>query len=129
MPPGYWDEPETNLFLDKILQHVKGPVIYIDMGASIGEFAIARAFHPNVGSVLAFEPAKTARQALKQSVGLNELRRVRVFGEATGANPGKVDVVENDTAPNRRISLVPPCCATTIVAMLDSKEKLIDLSH
>ena len=46
LPAGIANEPETHVFLEKILDISKNPIIFVDVGASIGEFAVTMADDP-----------------------------------------------------------------------------------
>lgn len=69
LPAGIANEPETHAFLDKALSFVPG-VVFIDIGASIGEFAIPMAHDVRVKKVLAFEPHPASNTALRVSAHL-----------------------------------------------------------
>lgn len=64
LPAGIPNEPETHKFLDQILCS-EGGVTFIDVGASIGEFAIPMAYDARVEKVVAFEPHPVTCEALR----------------------------------------------------------------
>lgn len=66
LPAGIPNEPETHLFLKNILDG-KSNVIFIDVGASIGEFVIPMAHDSRIARVIAFEPHNISSAALSSS--------------------------------------------------------------
>ena len=82
MAAGHWNEPETYLFLDAFLKALGEKVTFIDVGASIGEFAIPYARHPKVKSVIAFEPLHEAAQAVRHTAEEEHLVNLQVREKA-----------------------------------------------
>ncbi|MCX6545010.1 MAG: FkbM family methyltransferase [Acidobacteria bacterium] len=78
---GSWNEPETHLFLDTVIGGHEGPVTFIDVGASVGEFVIDVARHTNVARIVAFEPIEECAEAVRRSAELNGRRNVEVIGK------------------------------------------------
>lgn len=67
LPAGIPNEPETHRFLDSVLAHSIDPVVFVDIGASIGEFVITMASKEKVAKVYAFEPHPKTFVALAAS--------------------------------------------------------------
>jgi len=76
---GSWNEPETHRFLDAVLAGQTGPIAFIDVGASIGEFVIDVARRDNVTRVVAFEPLEECSEAIRRSAALNGWSKVEVL--------------------------------------------------
>lgn len=64
------------LYLDKRL---RGNMVFLDIGANQGEFAMFAAKKLTQGKVLAFEPVTTVRNLLKENISLNSFLNVKVF--------------------------------------------------
>lgn len=88
LPGGYWNEPETHLFLDNILAKVTGDVAFIDVGASVGEMVIPMAKNKKVFRVIAFEPQVQCALAIEKSAKLNDLKNVFVVPCAASEKNG-----------------------------------------
>lgn len=87
LPAGIPNEPETHRFLDRVLEG-KSNVLFIDVGASVGEFAIPMAHDPRVGRVLAFEPSPSTYAALGASAVAAPAGKLAVDDRAVGAGQG-----------------------------------------
>lgn len=62
---------------------------YVDIGANIGMMTLnAAAIVGPSGTVLSFEPNPKAREHLQRHVAINDLKQVRVFGEALSFERG-----------------------------------------
>jgi FkbM family methyltransferase len=59
----------------------------VDLGAAIGEFAIAAASHP-VSRVLAFEPSPASVALLHENASLNRLENIEIFDLAVSDKAG-----------------------------------------
>lgn len=64
------------------------PGIMIDVGANLGWHAVHAAIHPNVETVVAFEPEPFNAWLLEQSLTENAIENVIVDARAVGAAPG-----------------------------------------
>jgi len=101
MPGGYWNEPETHVFLDSVLDKVTGTVDFIDVGASIGEMVIPLATHKKVRHVTAFEPQFECASAIERSAQLNGIKNLSVVSCAASDKSGTVHFsssINNPTA-------------------------------
>ncbi|MDD5432298.1 MAG: FkbM family methyltransferase [Candidatus Omnitrophica bacterium] len=75
---GLWNEPETHLFLYRILSKITFEVDFIDVGACVGEFVIDMARHKKVKSVFAYEPVYEGCKSINLSCSINEFKNVNV---------------------------------------------------
>ena len=89
LPAGIPNEPETHQFLERVLRGTSN-VTFVDVGASIGEFAIPFAQHPAVIRMLAFEPHPISSDALKRSGRLLSRGVLEVHQLAAGSEEGEV---------------------------------------
>lgn len=78
---GKSNEPETHLFLDKILENLD-TANFIDVGASVGEFVFAISRYKNVPHIYAFEPRPDCAEVLRKNAKINHDERVKVFENA-----------------------------------------------
>lgn len=88
LPAGIPNEPETHQFLERLLRG-KSNVTFVDVGASIGEFAIPFAQHPAVARMLAFEPHPIS-DALKRSGRFLSRGVLEIHQLAAGSEEGEV---------------------------------------
>lgn len=86
---GYWNEPETHKFLDAIYHKVDGGITLIEVGSSIGEFAIDSAGYRCIDRVYAFEPLPSSSKAIKLAADANQLKNVQVIEKAVSNLSGK----------------------------------------
>lgn len=98
LPAGIANEPETHLFLENILNLSKVPIVFVDVGASIGEFAITMADDERVQKVYAFEPHPKTFQALSASARRLG-HKIELFEAAVGESNGQLDFSTSDTSP------------------------------
>ena len=85
---GHYNEPETHLFVRRVLDGVAKPCSFVDVGANIGEMLVDFARHPRVEKALAFEPSARCAGIIVRSCGLNGLRNVSVVTKAVGERVG-----------------------------------------
>jgi len=90
---GSWNEPETHLFLDSVIAAVAGPLAFVDVGASVGEFVIDVARRDNVTRVVAFEPLEECAASLRRSAALNGRSKIEVVPKLVNedGHPGVLD--------------------------------------
>lgn len=92
MPGGFWNEPETHVFLDSILAQISTNVDFIDVGASIGEMVIPTAKHNKVRQVTAFEPQIECAKVIEKSAYLNGLTNITVVTSAASDKDGIINL-------------------------------------
>jgi FkbM family methyltransferase len=99
LPAGLPNEPETHIFLNSILSIFRQkPVIFVDIGASIGEFVITMANDKRVAKVYAFEPHPKSFMALSASA--SELKgKIELFEAAVGEKKGELLFSTSDKSP------------------------------
>ena len=90
---GEYSESEINLFK----QVIKSGDTVIDVGANIGSLTVpfSRIVGPT-GTVLAFEPERTAFCTVAGNVAINNIRNTFCFHQAVGATQGVINVPELD---------------------------------
>lgn len=99
MPAGFWNEPETHEFLDRVLERTTFPVDFIDVGASVGEMVIPLSKNARVRNVTAFEPQPQCAKAIEKSVAINGLSNVTVVNSAVSAKSGFVEFSSSSRNP------------------------------
>ena len=81
MVAGSWNEPETHRFLDRVIAAGTGPLAFVDVGASVGEFVIDVSRRDRVNRVVAFEPLEECAEAVRRSAALNGRATVEVVAK------------------------------------------------
>ena len=76
---GQRNEPETHSFLVSVMIQIGEKVNFVDVGASIGEFAVDMAANEKVSTVIAFEPQPEAARAVEKSFAINGFQKARVI--------------------------------------------------
>lgn len=126
LPAGIANEPETHVFFKNILNLSKEPIAFVDVGASIGEFAITMADDQRVAKVYAFEPHPKTFHAL--SVSARRLaHKIELFETAVGEANGELDFSASDTSPTGAgvgVAHAGPCVRVP-VCKIDEKLKSI----
>jgi FkbM family methyltransferase len=89
---GEYSEDEVKLFA-RILAPTD---IVVEVGANIGSLTIPISRIVYNGTVLAFEPERTAFYALAGNIAINNLRNVFVYHQALGKEIGQIRVPELD---------------------------------
>ena len=85
---GHYNEPETHLFVRRVLDGVAKPCSFVDVGANIGEMLVDFARHHRIEKALAFEPSALCAAIIEHSCALNGLRNVSVVTKAVGERVG-----------------------------------------
>jgi FkbM family methyltransferase len=99
LPAGYWNEPETHLFFDKLLARDAYQFHFIDVGASVGEMVMDIAARPGALSVLAFEPQVQCADVVSRSAALNGFRQVSVRPVALSDRSGAAEFCSAGRSP------------------------------
>lgn len=72
------NEPETHLFLNKLFSGLE-VVNYIDVGASVGEFAFGLSGYKNINEIYAFEPRPDCAKVLRKNAQINSETRIQIL--------------------------------------------------
>ena len=98
LPADIANEPETHIFLNDVVNLTSEPIIFVDVGASIGEFAITMADKSRVARVYAFEPHPKTFKSL--SISAQRLaHKVELIAAAVGEINGELEFTASDTSP------------------------------
>lgn len=97
LPAGIANEPEAHIFLENLLDFCK-PVSFVDVGASIGEFAITMADDYRVEKVYAFEPHPKTFKALSASAKRLG-NKIKLYEAAVGDAVGYLEFSASETSP------------------------------
>jgi hypothetical protein len=103
-------ESETHRFLASVLRQesVGTGVVFLDVGANIGELSLDLARHPKVESVIAFEPNAECARSLAESAALNRLEKeITIRQVALNSSGGQVRFHIDTRSPKRRTSRAP----------------------
>ena len=112
---GEFNEPETHLFLQRIFQSTPDQLMFVDVGANIGEMIVDVARYPNAVRLIGVEPNAECARACRESAALNGDRHVEVVQKVLNA----------DGAPVRMFADATPL-ASSIVDKGDRKEHIVD---
>lgn len=96
---GLPNEPETHVFLKRVINSLEDKLIFINAGAAIGEFSLSIANNSKVSHVYAFEPNTKECEALTISAKINELSNITIINKALNDKPGEVIFYLNEKAP------------------------------
>lgn len=101
LPAGIPNEPETHLFLSRVLAFPPPPrgILFIDIGASIGEFAVPMAHDTRIVKVVAFEPHPVTATALRLSADMAPSGKLQVIEMGVGDKVGAAYFDLHDRAP------------------------------
>ena len=96
-------ESETHRFLASVLRQesIGTGVVFLDVGANIGELSLDLARHPKVESVIAFEPNAECARSLAESAALNRLEKeITIRQVALNSSGGQVRFHIDTRSPN-----------------------------
>ena len=98
LPAGIPNEPETHQFLQSVLAG-RSDVMFIDVGASIGEFVIPMSHTQAISQVLAFEPHHQSREALLKSAQYAPMGKIEIIGKGVSFEKGFANFDFSSLAP------------------------------
>jgi len=78
---GRWNEPETHTFVRFILEHVK--IVFVEVGANIGEILVDISANPFCEKSVAFEPNPFAVSVIEQNLELNAIKKFSCCGQGS----------------------------------------------
>lgn len=100
MLAGKFNEPETHLFVNALLQKRKEITALIDAGMNIGEMVLDFARHAYVSQVYGFEPNVRCVEAVQKSIVLNGFKNIHLYSLALGRAVGTQSFHFDDSAVN-----------------------------
>lgn len=98
LPAGIANEPETHLFLGRVLAS-RSDVVFVDVGASIGEFAVTMAHDSRVSKVMAFEPHPESNMALHVSAKKAPAGKLEIIRKGVASTAGTAAFELSTRAP------------------------------
>jgi FkbM family methyltransferase len=99
LPAGIPNEPETHQFIERVLDAGVGNVIFVEVGASVGEFAIPMAYDSRVARVVAFEPHPATADALRASAAWAPAGKIEIIQKGVAESTGFASFALNERAP------------------------------
>ena len=96
---GLWNEPETHLFLKRVIDKMSFKLDFINVGACAGEFVIDMAHYKKVNTVFAFEPISEACKAIQISCSINRYTNVKIINIALSDSTNPLMFFYNERAP------------------------------
>jgi FkbM family methyltransferase len=100
MIAGYWNEPETHIFLKSVFNSLARRADFIDVGANIGEMIADVARMPNVRNVIAIEPHPVCAAACVETAKLNGFASITVRQVLLSDRPKVINYSINAASPN-----------------------------
>ncbi|HTR80007.1 MAG TPA: FkbM family methyltransferase [Bacteroidota bacterium] len=97
---GKFNEPETHIFLDRLITSLQGRVLVVDVGANIGEMVIDIARYPQVERVIGVEPGAECVKACLRSAELNNFTNIRMVQKVANADGQPMMFNVSAIAPN-----------------------------
>jgi FkbM family methyltransferase len=101
LPGGVPNEPETHIFLERVIKvFPKQNILFIDIGASVGEFVIPLGKLDKIKHIYAFEPNEEAAKSIMISAFINNLDdKIRVSTNPIGSYDGDAFFYLNTRSP------------------------------
>ncbi len=112
---GNFNEPETHLFIKKIISKIDSEMTFIDVGSNIGEFILDAARYEKVEKVIGFEPDPRAARVCRKSILKNNFGNISVIEK----------IVNSDGLPSRFV-LDSSSTGSKIAAEKDSDSVLLE---
>ena len=124
---GAWNEPETHAFLNYLLPKLPSAIIFVDVGANIGEMMIDVSKHKNVKNLIAVEPIGACAEAIKKSLDLNRVRNYVIIEKLMGAAIGYSPFTQSQSVGGSSIFSPESVASKTDVQMttLDHELELV----
>ena len=97
---GKFNEPETHIFLNRLIEQLDDRVLFVDVGANIGEMVIDMARHPQVKLVVGIEPSAECVKACLRSAEINNFTNVRMVQKVANADGKPMIFNVSAIAPN-----------------------------
>lgn len=112
---GVYNEPETHILFEMLMNKIDFNIVFIDIGANVGEMILDFGRHKKVIQVFGFEPHPECATACELSVSLNHYRNAIIMRKALADKASHIKFTLNKKSPNvSRISF-------------DEKEECIDV--
>lgn len=100
---GSWNEPETHVFLNHILNDAPTRLSFVDVGSSVGEMVLDIGRHPAISKIFAFEPNKQCADVLRLSAEANQFEHIEVAAVAVGFRTGTTAFVREKAIVTSRV--------------------------
>jgi len=100
---GQWNEPETHIFLHRLVDELGPNSTFIDVGANIGEMVIDLSRNENFAACYAFEPIPECAEAIRKSLAFNGVSNTKVIQKLCGRSSGRIPFVVSRDASNSSV--------------------------
>ncbi len=97
---GVYNEPETHMFLKMLMDKIDFNIVFIDVGANVGEMILDFARHERVTQVFGFEPHPECAAACELSIGLNNYGNVIIKNKTLSDKVSHIKFILNKKSPN-----------------------------
>ncbi len=97
---GVYNEPETHIFFEMLMNKIDFNIVFIDVGANVGEMTLDFARHKKVTQVFGFEPHPECALACELSLRMNNYRNVVIISKALADKASHMKFTLNKKSPN-----------------------------
>lgn len=125
---GSYNEPETHSFVKAIVSGISFRIMFVDVGANIGEMITDFARLPQIEKIFAFEPNPRCVAVCKENIRLNDYKNITLIPKVANDDGHDVLFHLSDAAPvissfvEQSSSHSERVAATTLDAELCSEE-------
>jgi FkbM family methyltransferase len=92
-------EPDTHEFFERLYDNIDFKIFFINIGASVGDFAITLASNAKTEKVYAYEPNTELVKSLIISMYINNLNNLEIIPKAVSDESKKMNYYFNKIAP------------------------------
>ena len=97
---GHYNEPETHKFFALLMERLDFPVMFVDVGANVGEMITDLARYECVTSIVGFEPYPGCAYACRATAELNgHQKKICIIEKALSDRPGPAKFSFNQKSP------------------------------
>jgi FkbM family methyltransferase len=97
---GAYNEPETHIFFEMLMDKTDYNIVFIDVGANVGEMILDFARYKKVTQVFGYEPHPQCATACELSVGLNNYGNVIMKKKALSDKASRIKFILDRKSPN-----------------------------
>jgi len=96
---GDYNEPETHMFFALLMERLEFPVMFIDVGANVGEMITDFARYERVTRIVGFEPHPECAAACRKTAELNGYKKIAIVEKVLSDHAGFAKFAFNQRSP------------------------------
>lgn len=96
---GHYNEPETHKFFALLMGRLEFPVMFVDVGANVGEMITDFARYERVTSIVGFEPYPECANACRATVELNGHKKTSIVEKVLSDRAGSSQFTFSQESP------------------------------